>query len=229
MYCKNCGKQIPDDSLFCQFCGTKVTQMEEQIKQPVQETVSFEDENIQFEYEDTPSTNKNILADKGIRIIALILACMLALGLATNGIALFKNKDKKEDKVEEVIKEETEEKEEKKEEKKEEVEAVVIEEVQTEPVQEVVPDYIIPDSSNRYISESELYGLSADECCFARNEIYARHHRLFNTDYIQAYFYTKSWYDGYIAPEAFTADLLNEYEAVNVVTILNYEKAMGWQ
>jgi uncharacterized membrane protein YvbJ len=24
MYCKKCGKQIDDDSMFCSFCGTKV-------------------------------------------------------------------------------------------------------------------------------------------------------------------------------------------------------------
>ena len=24
MYCSNCGKQIDDDSVFCEFCGTKV-------------------------------------------------------------------------------------------------------------------------------------------------------------------------------------------------------------
>lgn len=24
MYCKNCGKQIPDESIFCMFCGASV-------------------------------------------------------------------------------------------------------------------------------------------------------------------------------------------------------------
>ena len=24
MYCTNCGKEIPDDSVFCTFCGQKV-------------------------------------------------------------------------------------------------------------------------------------------------------------------------------------------------------------
>ena len=24
MFCTNCGKQIPNDSVFCEFCGTKI-------------------------------------------------------------------------------------------------------------------------------------------------------------------------------------------------------------
>ncbi len=35
MYCKHCGKQIADDSLFCEFCGTKVAPAVE--PQPVEE------------------------------------------------------------------------------------------------------------------------------------------------------------------------------------------------
>ncbi|QVK17554.1 zinc-ribbon domain-containing protein [Mycoplasmatota bacterium] len=29
MYCSQCGKQIPDDSIFCRYCGTKVNVIEE--------------------------------------------------------------------------------------------------------------------------------------------------------------------------------------------------------
>ena len=28
MICKNCKKEIPDNSLFCEFCGEKVVQSE---------------------------------------------------------------------------------------------------------------------------------------------------------------------------------------------------------
>ena len=33
MFCTNCGKQIPDDSAFCEFCGTKIDN--EEISEPV--------------------------------------------------------------------------------------------------------------------------------------------------------------------------------------------------
>lgn len=31
MYCKNCGKEIPDDSKFCQHCGSSQTKQENYI------------------------------------------------------------------------------------------------------------------------------------------------------------------------------------------------------
>ena len=34
MYCKNCGKEIADDSKFCQYCGT--AQQQVQVNEPTQ-------------------------------------------------------------------------------------------------------------------------------------------------------------------------------------------------
>ena len=48
-------------------------------------------------------------------------------------------------------------------------------------------DYILPNSSTKYLSESDLSGMSADELQMAINEIYARHHRKFVTKSIQQY------------------------------------------
>ena len=55
-------------------------------------------------------------------------------------------------------------------------------------------DYIIPDSSTRLLSESELYGLDQDTLKLARNEIYARHGYIFKSDELMSYFSAKSWY-----------------------------------
>lgn len=90
-------------------------------------------------------------------------------------------------------------------------------------------DYIFPDSSYRYIEEYELNNLSEFELSIARNEIYARKGRKFTTSQIQNYFDSKSWYYGYIEPDAFTENMLNDYERANTVTILNYEKRMGYR
>lgn len=85
-------------------------------------------------------------------------------------------------------------------------------------------DYILPDSGTRKLTNSDLAGLDADELELARNEIYARAGRRFNTDYIQDYFDDKWWYVGTIEPEAFTEDMLNDVEKYNVNFIRNYEK-----
>lgn len=85
-------------------------------------------------------------------------------------------------------------------------------------------DYILPDSGIRKLTNSDLAGLDADELELARNEIYARAGRRFNTDYIQDYFDDKWWYVGTIEPEDFTEDMLNDVEKYNVNFIRNYEK-----
>lgn len=84
-------------------------------------------------------------------------------------------------------------------------------------------DYIIPYSDVYYLSEEDLRYLSKEELCLARNEIYARHGRMFHTDYIQSYFNTKPWYYPIIEPEAFSESMLNEIEAYNANFIKEYE------
>lgn len=90
-------------------------------------------------------------------------------------------------------------------------------------------DYIIPDSSTRVISSSELESLTKEELMYARNEIYARHGRKFQDSGIQAYFNSKSWYNGTIEPEAFQESMLNSVEYANVQTIVKYEESKGYR
>lgn len=49
-------------------------------------------------------------------------------------------------------------------------------------------DYILPDSDSRYLTDSDVRGLSANELMLARNEIYARHGRKFKDSELQNYF-----------------------------------------
>lgn len=89
------------------------------------------------------------------------------------------------------------------------------------------PDYLLPDSATRYLTQADLYGLSREELCFARNEIFARHGRIFNTPAIKAYFEGKDWYHGTIPPDRFSSDVLNVYERANIELIVKVEDSMG--
>ena len=89
-------------------------------------------------------------------------------------------------------------------------------------------DYVLPESSYRYITESDLYGLTEEECRIARNEIYARHGRMFKDAELQAYFNSKSWYTPTIPADSFQESMLNVYEKENKDVILEYERARGW-
>ena len=85
------------------------------------------------------------------------------------------------------------------------------------------PDYLLPGSDSHYLTEADLKGLSHEELCFARNEIFARHGRIFKTPQIAAYFNSKSWYHGTISPDKFDDSVLNKYEWANVNFIREYE------
>ena len=73
---------------------------------------------------------------------------------------------------------------------------------------------------NRSISESMLRGLSLHELRLLRNEIYARHGRIFRTDWLSQYFWNQPWY----APdENFKDEQLSGNDKLNVETIVKYE------
>lgn len=76
-------------------------------------------------------------------------------------------------------------------------------------------EYIIPDSNSRYLTESDISGLSLQQLNYAKNEIYARRGRKFDSIELQEYFGSKSWYRGTIEPSQFTNDMLNDYEIKN--------------
>lgn len=81
-------------------------------------------------------------------------------------------------------------------------------------------EYILADSSSRYLSESELSQMTADELQMAINEIYARHHRKFVTKSIQQYFDSKSWYSGTVEASKFDETCMNQYEGKNIALMI---------
>ncbi len=76
---------------------------------------------------------------------------------------------------------------------------------------------------NKLISESMLRGLSLHELRLLRNEVYARHGRVFKTMWIQQYFGGQSWYD---AREDFKDEELSGPDKTNVETIVAYENKL---
>ena len=72
----------------------------------------------------------------------------------------------------------------------------------------------------RTVSESMLHGLSLHELRLLRNEVYARHGRMFRAEWLQQYFFGQPWY----APdENFKDEELSGNDKLNVETIVRYE------
>lgn len=86
-------------------------------------------------------------------------------------------------------------------------------------------DYILPYSDTEYLTYSDIADLTTDELCLARNEIYARKGRMFDSDEIRAHFASKDWYYGEIPPDEFSEDMLNEIEKANVEMLLEEEES----
>ncbi|MGI6006959.1 MAG: YARHG domain-containing protein [Ruminococcus sp.] len=90
-------------------------------------------------------------------------------------------------------------------------------------------DYIIPDSATRELTTADLTGLSEWELRVARNEIYARHGRMFEDASLDSYFRGKSWYVPSIPADSFDDNqLLTKTELRNAKLISDYEAAMGY-
>lgn len=117
----------------------------------------------------------------------------------------------------------------------------VIQDMDIEPLKEVNDDYlddnstekdskigyILPDSNSRYLTETDLQGLDQDTLRLARNEIYARHDRLFKTEDLNTYFSQQSWYHGYLSADEFDDSVLNEYERSNLELIKSIENSIS--
>ncbi len=76
---------------------------------------------------------------------------------------------------------------------------------------------------NKLISEALLRGVSLHELRLLRNEIYARHGRIFRTDWLQQYFGSQSWYD---PKEDFKDEEISGSDKTNIETIVKYENKL---
>ena len=100
------------------------------------------------------------------------------------------------------------------------------EEETKETEREMDDAYILPESNSRVLTESDISGLSLKEINYAKNEIYARHGRKFDSKELQTYFKSKSWYHPTIDPDDFSDKVFNRYEKKNTQFLAEKEEAM---
>ena len=104
-------------------------------------------------------------------------------------------------------------------------------EIPEEPEYEYVEEttksnsYILPESNKKTISYEDLDSLSDSDIRIARNEIYARHGLIFQSDDLNMYFSNQSWYEGTTSDADSIS--LNSTERKNLKTILSYEESGG--
>lgn len=102
------------------------------------------------------------------------------------------------------------------------------EETEEEDEEEYGGEYIFPDSDTSYLSKSDLKGMTKSQINLAKNELYARHGRMFQREDLQEYFDGCSWYTPEYTPEEWDeygdSYFFNEYEIANRNLLNKQEK-----
>lgn len=172
-FCPECGNRNSISYEFCSECG-----------------YSFKDRA-----DDTVLTAAVKKKHSGIIISIVVFVVLIIIGV---GVYSYLDRDNKKTEVANVI-------------PTSDVQSTPAAQVTTEPAPNAVTDevlnkipdyadddmraqYIFPDSDKEMINIRSFEYLSAPELELARNEIYARHGRQFQTDYIQQYFNNRPWY-----------------------------------
>lgn len=212
LFCEKCGNKVSTSDSFCFFCGAPVKQI------PVQHS----EQTVYNSKLDKKNSKREVIIISAVSSVLVILIAVLGIIFLPK---LFENNTKA-DNIESTAPATT---------------AVqpttglptaeqpttaqpTTQAVTTEPKENY---YILPDSDKTKLSYDDIAGLNASELEFARNEIYARHGRKFNTDYIQEYFNLQGWYNGTISPEDFSEDMLSEIEKYNINLIADYEASQN--
>lgn len=245
--CLFCGKKAPQGTLFCMACGNP---LEESTKKP---EIQTEPTYANIQSEEVTFSGTEQAPKKKTGIIILLIVFLIAIILVVVGVVFAQknaNSDKNQNedtKNEQQLDDDADDDEaddggndrediadksqiETKEDSEEEqISEELIQEEQFED-NIVIQDanYILPESNIRMLTISDLYLLTAEECRLARNEIYARHGRIFRDQALQNYFESKDWYRGTIHPDDFDEEILTQIEVANRDLIVQYEEMRGY-
>ena len=250
MFCSKCGKQVRGGMNYCTNCGEPVKKDEggvnlKKYDDKVSSAATLPHGNVSGKSNTEGNKAKKTKKNKGVKIVfitiaGIILALLLILIISIS-IDDSTNQESVLDKKSKSSKREKEK--ERRAKEKESEEGDVTTQAQTEPVsteaQTVQPatmpstvainnEFILPDSSVRVLDKSELSGFSAEQCRLARNEIYAKHGRMFDDAGLQNYFNSRSWYHGTIPAKQFNDNMLSDIEIQNRNLIIAFEKEMGY-
>ena len=86
MFCKNCGTQIPDESVFCSVCGTRQEQMVQQPVQMQQVQQPIQPENEEQEVL-TPEEAELAKKRKYLKIAGVVIALGIGFAVMVDGVA----------------------------------------------------------------------------------------------------------------------------------------------
>ncbi len=239
-YCPNCGTHLPPEAVFCGACGYKFTdaQSEQDHYSTQQAYYNNQSEynnqqpnyNQQPDYNNYPPRETPYLppypndSGKTVKIVIIIISIILALAIIAFGIYFLITKTHNNGNDENRLLAST----------TQTPSPSPTATAQPSPSPSTLPSptpdansqFVLPYSSIREVTISDLIGLDAGQLMIARNEIYARHGRQFKTDWLQTHFNSCSWYSVNPYYNYSNEDsMLTALELKNAKFILDYENA----
>ena len=91
-------------------------------------------------------------------------------------------------------------------------------------------EYILPEAQYRYLEDDDLKALTLKGISYAKNELYAKYGRKFESQELSDYMATKSWYSPKYEPRTYDGEIvnrMNEYERKNIAILNAKEDALG--
>lgn len=248
-FCTECGAKLEDGSAFCTECGTPVASAKARPAAPVAHvapTAPVVPVAPASTVQSVQSASAKRPAERTPLIVALIIAAVVVIVLVVALLFVLLTGQKQDTEQEGVVavNQETRAEEQPQEENQEaqptntestanmantaanrtEDERPRMEGSARQP-STAWDYYILPESDARYYTASELRRMNLYDLYLARNEIFARHGRLFNNHDLQTYFDAQPWYRGVIVPDRFDESVLNDYERTNANLILEIEQS----
>ncbi|WP_026565094.1 YARHG domain-containing protein [Bacillus sp. UNC41MFS5] len=187
--CTNCGEKLNESSKFCPNCGTKL---------------AIDQKNMPS----TPETRIDIKKNRSKTRLLVGVGSLIGLMLVISVTLIAKDFYKPEPKSNVAATKTVEQSKDKEVENKDQASH----DTEQESSNLSSSEYILPASDQSVMSEGDVANLTKGQLRIARNEIYARHGYVFNSEDLQTYFSSKSWYH---PDDAFDGSL-NEVEKENV-------------
>lgn len=205
--CSQCGRHITitPEKPFCPYCGNDMSSaFNGSAEKESRKEEQADSRQISGTYEEEVRKKKKIISRIILCILAALCVCLVILLIVNRA-------GSSSDSTASDVQLNT-------------AEAETAEPAETSAAaEETDAEYILPDSDKRLLTDSDVEGLSLQEINYAKNEIYARHGRKFNSSELQEYFSSKSWYNGTIEPEDFDDSVLSEIEQQNVAFLSSKE------
>ncbi|NLI89851.1 MAG: YARHG domain-containing protein [Epulopiscium sp.] len=231
MFCTNCGSKTKEKDLFCKECGSPIKQAKNEV--PTKNDDAIKSEKPIKTDNKTKKSQTNIISIilVSITVLLVLLFIFLAYSLISNKnnpLAKVESNDTIDVSNDNLIAENDDTSQDTSNEENISDEVKVnsnpaSDKPGSDSIENDDNGQILPHSSSSYLDHSDIVNLDDWQLRVARNEIYARHGRIFQSEDLHNHFSSQSWYVPRIPADEFKESSLSQLEKHNVELIQSYK------